>query len=330
MEEDIERFLRLNWSFPRGNAKGSQIYRIFSASRRNADEEHDKLRCNASELLSMYKLLRLWAETEIGDREEVALERSSFDACCSAIDIILMAKRQLLPMPEAGRFLKRALTNFMQRHKRAYGTTHLRPKHHWMFDVAEQFLIDPQVFDQLIIERMHITVKLHADRCDNTHRYERSVLSGVTNSQLGFLRVMKSDCCLRDCKTTTLVGFDHAQVGDNMDCFGMRLSVDDVVAHIQGMGRICACINELGLFLVIVEPLRLVAEISRHFLRCPHSVARGGVRISVHVDDAPTWYCRCCVVSEKKNMTRHGMHVHVKRKALKRHTASDSRSPCMC
>ena len=68
----------------------------------------------------------LWAETEIGDQEEVALERSSFDVCCSAIDIILMAKRQLLTMPEAGRFLKRALTNFMQRQKRAYGTTHLR------------------------------------------------------------------------------------------------------------------------------------------------------------------------------------------------------------
>ena len=46
----------------------------------------------------------------------------------------------------------------------------------------------------------------------------------------------------------------HAEVGDNMDCFGMHLSVDDVVAHSHAMGRIC----ELGLFLVIVEPLRLV------------------------------------------------------------------------
>ena len=207
----------------------------------------------------MYKLLRLWAETEIGDEEEVALERSSFDACCSAIDIILMAKRQLLTMPEAGRFLKRALTNFMRRHKRAYGTTHLRPKHHWMFDVAEQFLIGPQVFDQFIIERLHLTVKLHADRCDNTSRYERSVLSGVLNSQIAALRLMKGDCCLLDCQTGTLPGFDHAVVGDNMDCFGMHLSVDDIVTHNQTMGRICACVSELDMFLVIVEPLRQVA-----------------------------------------------------------------------
>ena len=251
--------MKRNRSFQKHNSKGNQAHRIFSASRRNKDQEHDKLKCSASELLSMYKLLRLWAETEIGDEEEVALERSSFDACCSAIDIILMAKRQLLTMPEAGRFLKRALTNFMRRHKRAYGTTHLRPKHHWMFDVAEQFLIGPQVFDQFIIERLHLTVKLHADRCDNTSRYERSVLSGVLNSQIAALRLMKGDCCLLDCQTGTLPGFDHAVVGDNMDCFGMHLSVDDIVTHNQTMGRICACVSELDMFLVIVEPLRQVA-----------------------------------------------------------------------
>ena len=125
-KEDVERFMKLNWTFQKHNRKGSQSYRIFSASRCNKKEVHDRLRASASELLSMYKLLRLWAETDIGDQAEVALERSSFDACCSVIDAILMAKRQLLTMPEAGRFLKRALTNFMQRQKRAYGTTHLR------------------------------------------------------------------------------------------------------------------------------------------------------------------------------------------------------------
>ena len=259
MKENVERFMKRDWSFQKHNSKGRQVYRIFSASRRNKDEEHDKLRASASELLSMYTLLRLWAETEIGDKKEVALERSSFDASCSVIDVILMAKRQLLTMPFAGRLLKQRVTNFMQRHKRAYGTAYVRPKHHWMFDVAEQFLIDPQVFDQFIIERLHLSVKLHADRCDNTRRYERSVLSGVLNSQIAALRLMKGDCCLLDCQTGTLPGFDHAVVGDNMDCFGMHLSVDDIVAHSQAMGRICACISELGMFLVIVEPLRLVA-----------------------------------------------------------------------
>ena len=79
---------------------------------------------------------------------------------------------------------------------------------------------------------------------------------------------MKSDCCLLDCKTATLPGFDHAVVGDNMDCFGMHLSVDDIVTHSQAMGRICACISELDNFLVIVEPLRHVGYISTHCLRC--------------------------------------------------------------
>ena len=83
----------------------------------------------------------------------------------------------------------------------------------------------------------------------------------------------------------------HAEVGDNMDCFGMHLSVDDVVAHSQAMGRICACISELGMFLVIVEPLRLVAEISRHFLRCQRT-GQLTVWRAVELDQACAWMVR--------------------------------------
>ena len=265
---DVERFMQREWCFPKVHqSKGRQLFRIFSACRANADGEHDKLRASASELLGMYVLLRHWAETEVGDREEVALERSSFDAACAVIDIIMMAKKQLLPMQEASRLLKQALTSFMQRHKRAYGTRNVRPKHHWMFDVAEQMLYDMMVFDQLIVERLHLTVKIHGVRCQNLDRYERSVLSGVLNTQLAKLRAMKSTCCLADEKTAKLDGFDNADIADNMEVLGMHISVGDLVFHNKMVGRVCACVSELGEALAIVETLRFVADISKHCTR---------------------------------------------------------------
>ena len=53
-----------------------------------------------------------------------------------------------------------------------------------------------------------------------------------------------------------------------MDCLGMHISVDDIVIHDKMFGRVCACVSELGTFLVIVEALHKVADVSKHFMRC--------------------------------------------------------------
>ena len=111
----------------------------------------------------------LTSESEI----EVSAELASLKAACKVCDIILLAKKQVLPLLPAGESLKKAIKDWFQKHKLAYGRNHFKPKHHWMFDVAEQLIIDNewQVFDQLIIERLHLLVKNHADRIDNPNMF---------------------------------------------------------------------------------------------------------------------------------------------------------------
>ena len=65
--KSVETFLkRADWKFPkkrRSQCKG--LHRVFSEWRTNSDGEMDKIRCNASELLSLYGLLRNFVRTEI-------------------------------------------------------------------------------------------------------------------------------------------------------------------------------------------------------------------------------------------------------------------------
>jgi len=258
---DVQVFFKLPWVFPQyQKSKAVNLHRIFSTHRRNSDGVMDKLRAAASELIGMYSLLRHWAESEIGSRAELASEFASLRAGCKVMDIILLAKKQVLPMKQAAAALRKALKVWFQLHKSAYGEQHFKPKHHWLFDVAEQFDMDDEVFDQLIIERLHLAVKEHGERVDNKTRFERSVLSGVLNSQIGALKHLRKGCCLTDKTVLPLPGYEHAYLADNMDMLGMHISVGDLVMHQNIIGQVCGCVDELGTMYAIVEPMELLSS----------------------------------------------------------------------
>ena len=55
--------------------------------------------------------------------------------------------------------MKAAVSDHMRKHLAAYGDANIKPKHHWMFDVAEQLATHPCVLDAFITERLHLRVK---------------------------------------------------------------------------------------------------------------------------------------------------------------------------
>jgi hypothetical protein len=232
--------------------KGRGLYRVFSAWRHG--EDAGKMKASASECLGVYTILRQFSLSEVGDRPEVANEKASFNAACDIIDTIQMAKKGLIALPDAARRLKRQLSSWLRLHIAAYGHRWVKPKFHWMFDVAEQMLIDEILMDQFIVERLHLLIMEHAERCDNPNRrYERSVLSGVIHHQLLNVRRLRRDCSLLDETTMSLVGFPDARLGDNMEIHGMKISVEDFVFHGESLGEVVACGEEHGTFIAIVR-----------------------------------------------------------------------------
>ena len=115
-------------------------------------------------------------------------EKASFLAVCSIVDVIILAKQRRVTMQQASDLLLRALTDHLEKHKAAYGTGSLKPKHNFMFDVACQWLYQELVVDAFVIERLHLRVKVVAELVRNTQTFERSSSASLINSHCQLLQ----------------------------------------------------------------------------------------------------------------------------------------------
>ena len=263
MEEHCKR----PWRFPASvQAKSKAMHRIFNEYRTNSEGDHDKLRATASECLGVYTLLRHFAESELVHEEGMEPHVAVFRAICRAIDVIQMAKKGLLPMRRAGVQLKETLQRWLQLHKALYGERHIKPKFHWMFDVAEVMADgDELVMDQFVIERLHLLIKPHAERIDNLRVFEKSVLKSALNAQLSTQALMSGECCLTS-KPLPLAGMG-ARLASHMSARGTHIAVDDLVFHANSVGRVAACAEGDGMYFLVVRTFRLVEPITSYSSR---------------------------------------------------------------
>lgn len=259
----IQRFLQGNWCFPRATrSKGQSLHRVFNSYRSSSSAEAERLKCSASEMMGLYDLLRHFVEVKI-TRVDVAAQRASFYAACECIDIILSAKRGITSPPQAAAQLKVAQRRHMEAHLAAYGNDHLKPKHHWEMDIAEQIERDGRVLDTLVVERMHLRVKRVSERIVNTLRFERSVLSGVVNLQFRSSAIILSDMHGLRGKTAE---WQDATVADSAEYFGWHVFGGDVVLRGREAGKVIACGQNEYLF-VVVNPYLSISDLSSHSQR---------------------------------------------------------------
>jgi hypothetical protein len=183
-----------------------------------------------------------------------------------------------------------AISHSPRLHQLAYGIRHIRPKHHWMMDVAAQLVRDECVLDAFIIERTHLVVKGIADHIRNTSCFEQSVLSGVTTLAFESAAVaLAGDCLVGRC--ALLPGFPGVQVADKMSIFNIDVSVDDIIVRGEEAGVVVACALENGRLLVVVDLLVKTANVSSH--TDVFSLAgQHGVWSAAEVGHCLGWYCQ--------------------------------------
>ena len=267
---ELEAFLKRDeWEFPKHRrTNGRALHRVFSEWRLSSgDDEERKVRASASELVAVYGLVRNFVQIEIGETlPELATELASFDACCRVVDIFLLTKRGQLSVGEAVDRLDAALEEHMRLHKAAYGTDHILPKHHWLFDVACRLRCKDLAWflvDCFVLERSHLTVRDRAEHIDNTSQYERSVLAGTLNKQLLALKSMvAASGALLDIHKAAMPGYPDARVANSMQAHGRHFSVGDIVLLGSRAGVVLACVQEGDAFFVIVEELTLIEQIT--------------------------------------------------------------------
>ena len=152
-------------------------------------DDPERIRGDASELLGLYALMRHFIELNFQGHDELTLERRSFDSCCSVVDLILACKTGLLDVTSESvcSRLQDAISTHLQCHIEAYGSDHVKPKHHLNHCLPEQFRRKRRVTDAFTIERLHLRVKPQAEFVKHTSTFELSVLGKVTQRQIGTL-----------------------------------------------------------------------------------------------------------------------------------------------
>ena len=256
---DLVIYLKSDWQFPAAfRGKGRLLFHVFEECR---SPSREKLKCTCSEMLGVYGLLRHFLQTRIGNRREVAAHRASFDAACRVLDVIQSAKRGAIPMQQAAGLLRASLADHMVKHLAVYGDSHIKPKHHWLFDVAEQFETHPFVIDAFIVERLHLRVKAIASHVKCTTAFERSVLAGVLTSQKRLLHSMNIADGLQGKQAQ--LPHSTALVSDSLKFKGLKISVEDIVYHsTDEAGKIIACVMEGDELFAVVERIAFVENVS--------------------------------------------------------------------
>ena len=94
------------------------------------------MKASASEILGSCSVVRHWVATVVGPRPELANQRASFDAACATVDILIQTKKGMLDNRRASDMLLEAIGRHQRLHIAAYGVDKIKPKHHWMSDVA--------------------------------------------------------------------------------------------------------------------------------------------------------------------------------------------------
>lgn len=254
-----------SWSFPRSSRQKSlQLHRIFDERRVGSNDE--KLRCSISELLGVYSLVRHYVDAVVGSPAAIAGELASFRAACQVLDVIVLAKRGLVPVPEAQHALARAVPGFLRAHIAVYGTSHLVPKHHWLLDIPPQLGRDAMVLDCFVVERTHLVVKRTADQVKNLQHFETAVLRGVTNSTFASAaEAVDGDHLQGPC--APMPGFPMAHVADKMRIGAFEVSIHDIVLRGPECGTIAACVSEAGQFFVIVDVMAVIERIGSQTVR---------------------------------------------------------------
>ena len=188
-------------------------------------------------------------------------EIASFESCCHIVDIIVQAKRGVINTLNAGALLKEAVPEWYRLHKEAYGHTCLKPKSHWMMDVAEQMENCEVVLDTFIIERLHLRAKRISELVKLIWAFEKATMAGLVNEQFG--DPLRERRPFFDGLTGhRTFDYDGIKVGDDMQVGALHFSAGDVVfMGAQEAGEVVLCCEQDDAHLFIVKEFVFLEQV---------------------------------------------------------------------
>ena len=155
--------------------------------------------------------------------------------------------------------LRTALRLHLERHLDAYGSGGIKPKHHWLYDAAEQFLLDGRVFDALVVERLHLRSKAAIEPISNLRSFETSALASMMNHHEASMASVQTEGLVG--RTAQLPGAPQIMIADAMESMSATYFVGDIVFKEGHAAEILACLSEDTLY-ALLRPFEFVREVT--------------------------------------------------------------------
>ena len=165
---------------------------IFSVARRKATLEHEHLVGSATDCLAVFPFLRNWSRRESPKHPSLAAPSVSFELMCRVTDLYLDGKRTGTCDRTAW---YRAVSAALRAHTNVYGRAYIKPKHHYMYHVADAPSEDERWLDAFVLERRHRLVKAEAENINRIEDLDKVVLGHTLASFLEEASAGLPDAC---------------------------------------------------------------------------------------------------------------------------------------
>ena len=254
-QAQLHDFLRRGWCVPKAAQHGSRdigkLHKFFDEASRHHNQERESVRCNASELLALARVLSHFVTAMVPDDDRVRAHKELFEATMSTVDILLSVKIGRRPCAQASELLGQSVRNQMEKFIAAHGEGKVTPKMHWCFDLAEQVRDSDFMMGAFIIERLHLRAKAIADHVHNTTAMGSSVCTGLANVQANAVTAMGGlEGSIAPYPHQDL---QHVSVSDRMRAAGKHFAIGDLVEKSGQVARVVACTKEHGEFSLVVD-----------------------------------------------------------------------------
>ena len=180
----LEQYCQSNWQcHKQGGQFLRSVHTAWNKTREKASSDHFK--AGASEVLTVYPLLRRFAEDLVATQfpNRLRNEIESLVLLCRTLDMFQDAKGGPCDVNR----LRRCVDTHLEKHKATYGADAWRPKHHFGMHIADQVERDQMVYDCFVVERSHQLVKHAAGPITNTGNFERSVIGRALLQRLNMV-----------------------------------------------------------------------------------------------------------------------------------------------
>ena len=166
---------------------------VFDPKRRSGNKSAEAFRCEASEGLSVYPLLRFWVSALVRTCDAKGYCQAACQAYLAFCDIadcmVTMACRTITPAA-----LRQAVAIFLDLFTKAWPTEPFTPKLHWLLHYSEELQAHGTLFSCFVHERKHKVIKRYGNLIANTRSaaksngFEETVLSEVTCHHIAMLK----------------------------------------------------------------------------------------------------------------------------------------------